>query len=68
MLSRTTPCCWQRRVSAACAGVGGVLILSPCSLPSPLTPLQVQKTMKENLAIVEDNFADIEARIKRLQK
>lgn len=29
---------------------------------------EVQKTMKENLAIVEDNFADIEARIKRLQK
>lgn len=39
-----------------------------CSIPSPLTPLQAQKTMKENLAIVEDNFADIEARIKRLQK
>ncbi|XP_065715061.1 dynactin subunit 2-like isoform X1 [Patagioenas fasciata] len=29
---------------------------------------EVQKTMKENLAIVEDNFADIDARIKRLQK
>ncbi|XP_039235402.1 dynactin subunit 2, partial [Pipra filicauda] len=29
---------------------------------------EVQKTMKDNLAIVEDNFADIDARIKRLQK
>ncbi|KAM4643965.1 dynactin subunit 2 isoform 1-T1 [Amazona ochrocephala] len=29
---------------------------------------EVQKTMKENLAIVEDNFAAIDARIKRLQK
>ncbi|KAM6225770.1 dynactin subunit 2 [Porphyrio hochstetteri] len=29
---------------------------------------EVQKTMKENLAVVEDNFADIDARIKRLQK
>ncbi|XP_074931704.1 dynactin subunit 2-like [Phalacrocorax aristotelis] len=29
---------------------------------------EVQKTMKENLAIVEDNFADINARIKRLQQ
>ncbi|XP_064330360.1 dynactin subunit 2 [Phalacrocorax carbo] len=29
---------------------------------------EVQKTMKENLAIVEDNFADIDARIKRLQQ
>ncbi|KAM6188980.1 dynactin subunit 2-like [Sarcoramphus papa] len=29
---------------------------------------EVQKTMKENLAIVEENFADIDARIKRLQK
>lgn len=40
----------------------------PCSPPSPLTPPQVQKTMKENLAVVEDSFADIDARIKRLQK
>ncbi|KAM9252233.1 dynactin subunit 2 [Cariama cristata] len=30
--------------------------------------VEVQKTMKENLAIIEDNFADIDARIKRLQK
>ncbi|XP_040510673.1 dynactin subunit 2 isoform X4 [Gallus gallus] len=29
---------------------------------------EVQKTMKENLAVVEDNFAEVEARIKRLQK
>ncbi|CAM9938379.1 unnamed protein product [Bubo scandiacus] len=29
---------------------------------------EVQKTMRENLAVVEDNFADIDARIKRLQK
>uniref|UniRef100_A0A8B9NCH4 Dynactin subunit 2 n=1 Tax=Accipiter nisus TaxID=211598 RepID=A0A8B9NCH4_9AVES len=29
---------------------------------------EVQKTMKENLAVVEDSFADIDARIKRLQK
>ncbi|KAM9616146.1 dynactin subunit 2 [Morphnus guianensis] len=29
---------------------------------------EVQKTMKENLAAVEDNFANIDARIKRLQK
>ncbi|KAM6294517.1 dynactin subunit 2 [Aegotheles albertisi] len=29
---------------------------------------EVQKTMKENLAIIEDNFADVDARIKRLQK
>ncbi|XP_029863005.1 dynactin subunit 2-like isoform X2 [Aquila chrysaetos chrysaetos] len=29
---------------------------------------EVQKIMKENLAVVEDNFADIDARIKRLQK
>ncbi|KAM6394895.1 dynactin subunit 2 [Rhynochetos jubatus] len=29
---------------------------------------EVQKTMKENLAVVEDNFADIDTRIKRLQK
>ncbi|XP_010002793.1 PREDICTED: dynactin subunit 2, partial [Chaetura pelagica] len=29
---------------------------------------EVQKTMKENLAIIEDNFADIDTRIKRLQK
>ncbi|KAM9177102.1 dynactin subunit 2 [Mergus octosetaceus] len=29
---------------------------------------EVQKTMKENLAIAEDNLADIEARIKWLQK
>ncbi|NXV71858.1 DCTN2 protein, partial [Atlantisia rogersi] len=29
---------------------------------------EVQKTMKENLALVEGNFADIDARIKRLQK
>ncbi|XP_052665363.1 dynactin subunit 2-like [Harpia harpyja] len=29
---------------------------------------EVQKTMKENLAVVEDNFADIDARVKRLQK
>ncbi|XP_039909859.1 dynactin subunit 2 [Hirundo rustica] len=29
---------------------------------------EVQKTMKDNLAIVEDNFADIDARIKWLQK
>lgn len=45
----------------------------PCPTP-PLTPFptppprQVQKTMKENLVVVEDNFADIDARIKRLQK
>ncbi|XP_064930859.1 dynactin subunit 2 isoform X3 [Columba livia] len=29
---------------------------------------EVQKTMKENLAIVEDSFADIDTRIKQLQK
>ncbi|XP_050770680.1 dynactin subunit 2-like [Gymnogyps californianus] len=29
---------------------------------------ELQKTMKENLAIVEENFAEIDARIKRLQK
>lgn len=38
------------------------------SLPPSLPPTQVQKTMKENLAVVEDNFAEVEARIKRLQK
>lgn len=37
------------------------------SLPHRLH-LKVQKTMKENLGIAEDNLADIEARIKRLQK
>lgn len=43
---------------------------SPPAPPSahPLLPPQVQKTMKDNLSIVEDNFADIDARIKRLQK
>lgn len=40
----------------------------PPAHPLPLSPPQVQKTMKENLAIVEDNFADIDARIKWLQK
>ncbi|XP_064354760.1 dynactin subunit 2 [Dromaius novaehollandiae] len=29
---------------------------------------QVQKTMKENLAVVEDNFAAIDARVKQLAK
>ncbi|XP_052665219.1 dynactin subunit 2-like isoform X2 [Harpia harpyja] len=29
---------------------------------------KVQQTMKENLAVVEDNFVDIDARVKRLQK
>lgn len=40
----------------------------PPICPYPHLPPQVQKTMKDNLAIVEDNFADIDARIKRLQK
>lgn len=44
-------------------------IVPPQLTPFPsCCPPQVQKTMKENLAIVEDNFADIDARIKRLQK
>ncbi|OXB56715.1 hypothetical protein ASZ78_006909 [Callipepla squamata] len=34
----------------------------------PRVGVGVQKTMKENLAVVEDNFAEVEARIKRLQK
>lgn len=45
-------------------------VRSPSCSPThlPLSPLQVQKTMKENLAIVEDSFADIDTRIKQLQK
>ena len=62
--------------SALLAEVGpsGGLWGAPRSAPppsqphSPPPPPQVQKTMKENLAVVEDNFAEVEARIKRLQK
>ncbi|POI18795.1 hypothetical protein CIB84_017461 [Bambusicola thoracicus] len=32
------------------------------------TQSKVQKTMEESLAVVEDNFIEVEARIKRLQK
>lgn len=38
------------------------------SSPAPLTPLQVQKMLKENLAIVGDNFSSLKARIKQLQQ
>ena len=63
--------------SALLAEVGpsGGLWGAPYSAPPlpscpthPPPPPQVQKTMKENLAVVEDNFAEVEARIKRLQK
>lgn len=61
--------------SALLAEVGpsGGLWGAPYSAPPPPCPAhppppQVQKTMKENLAVVEDNFAEVEARIKRLQK
>ena len=49
--------------------MGGSPFCPPPSCPAhPPPPPQVQKTMKENLAVVEDNFAEVEARIKRLQK
>ena len=67
-LSRTTACCWRRWVPATAGGVEWGPHPAPPAHPLPHCPPQLQKTMKENLAIVEENFAEIDARIKWLQK